>query len=108
MTASRGLLAAGELVGDKLPGFGSRTSAVQFTGRVASGALCGAAIGLPRNAVGGMAAGMAGAVMGTLTSAAVRSALARRLGADIPAALLEDAAILGGMSLLVRSRTARV
>ncbi len=107
--AGLALLAVGELVGDKLPGLGSRTSAGQFAGRVASGALCGAAIGLPRNAVGGMSAGVAGAVLGTLVSAGARSALARRLGMDLPAAMVEDAAVLAGAALLMQglSRRAR-
>ena len=94
--------AAGELVGDKLP-IGSRTSSVQLSGRLLSGALCGAAIGLPRDPVAGLLVGMAGAAAGAFTTAALRTALARRLGADLPAALLEDAAAMTGAVLLRRS-----
>ncbi len=39
-----GIAALGELVGDKLPQIPSRTALAPFVGRVASGALCGAAV----------------------------------------------------------------
>ncbi len=94
------MLAAGEFASDKLPGMGSRTTPFQFTGRLTSGAVCGAAVGLPRNAPAGMAAGVAGAALGTLVTALARSGLAKRLGADLPAALLEDAAVVGSAALL--------
>ena len=94
--------AAAELIGDKLP-IGSRTSAGQLAGRLLSGAVCGALIGLPRAAAGGMAAGLAGAAIGTFATAGLRSALARGFGADMPAALLEDAAAVTGAVLLRRS-----
>jgi uncharacterized membrane protein len=56
-----------------------------------SGALCGATIGVARNAMVPMAVlGAAGAVAGTLGGAAVRSKLAALFHRDLPAALVED------------------
>lgn len=43
------LLAIGELIADKLPKAPSRKAPVGFIGRVASGALCGAAIGVSQS-----------------------------------------------------------
>ncbi len=94
--------AAAELVGDKLP-IGSRTSAGQLAGPLLSGGLCGAAIGLPRDAAIGLLVGMAGAAAGAFATAAARTAIARRLGADLPAGLLEDTAAMTGAVLLRRS-----
>ena len=102
VTAILTAAAAGEMLTDKLP-IGSRTSAVQLAARLLSGGVCGAAIGLPRNPAGGLLAGMAGAAAGAFATAALRSALARRLGADLPAAVLEDAAVVTGAALLLRS-----
>ncbi|WP_218617018.1 hypothetical protein [[Phormidium ambiguum] IAM M-71] len=51
---------------------------------------------------GGLVAGIVGAVIGTLGGAAVRSQLATAFGRDLPAALLEDAAAIGGAILVVR------
>jgi uncharacterized membrane protein len=87
--------ALAELVADKLPKAGSRKAPGPFLARVVTGALSGAAVGASG---GGLAAGLilgaAGAVAGTLGGYALRARLARAIGRDLPAALLEDAAAI--------------
>src|SRR6185503_16142583 len=102
-------LALGELVGDKLPTTPSRTNPGPFAARVMSGALCGAAIGSAGGSLSkGLIAGAAGGAVGTLALRALRGLLAGALGRDLPAALLEDAAAIGGGLLLVhRARGVR-
>ena len=96
------LLAAFELVADKLPSTGSRKSPAQFGARLLSGAVSGAALGsLGHMLLFGLAAGVAGAVIGTLGGAALRGRLAGAFGRDLPAALLEDALAVGGALLIM-------
>lgn len=96
------LAAVAELVTDQLPSTPSRKVPPQFAARVISGALCGAAVGSSSGSwIVGLVAGAIGAVVGTLGGAAARGALARRLGSDRPAALIEDAvAILGAIAIV--------
>ncbi len=95
-------LAVLELVGDQLPQTPSRKVPVQFGTRIASGAFCGAAIGMLGGAwIGGAIAGAIGAVIGTLGGADVRARLAKAFGKDLPAALIEDAVAIGGAALIV-------
>ena len=95
-------LALGELVTDKLPSTPSRKIPVQFGARIFSGALCGAALGVPSDAMmAGLLLGAVGAVIGTLGGAAARGRLAAAFGNDLPAALLEDVVAVGGAILLV-------
>ncbi|WP_407521414.1 DUF4126 domain-containing protein [Methylobacterium oryzisoli] len=99
-------LALVEFVTDQLPATPSRTVPVQFGARLASGALCGAAVGLPEGQLaGGLIAGVIGAVIGTLGGAAARGRLAAALGRDRPAAILEDvvAIILAALVVWVLS-----
>ena len=95
--------ALAELVADKLPKAGSRKAPGPFLARVVTGALSGAAVGASG---GGLAAGLilgaAGAVAGTLGGYALRARLARAIGRDLPAALLEDAAAILLAILAVR------
>jgi uncharacterized membrane protein len=51
----------------------------------------------------GAVVGAAGAVIGTLAGAKVRSALARTFGRDAPAALIEDVVAVAGAALIVVS-----
>jgi uncharacterized membrane protein len=97
------LLAAAELVTDQLPSTPSRKVPVQFGARIVSGALCGAAIGIPGGQwLGGLGAGAVGAVLGTLGGYELRSRLVAATGGrDLPIALLEDAIAIGGASLIV-------
>lgn len=86
------VLAAGELIADKLSSTPSRTVPVQFGARLASGGLSGAAIGAGAGAIpGGLIAGVLGAILGTIEGRAVRGRLAVAFHRDPPAALLEDA-----------------
>jgi uncharacterized membrane protein len=77
---------------------------MQFGARLLSGAICGAAIGWPRAALlGGLLAGIAGAVIGTLGGHAFRRRLAAVFKKDPPAAFIEDALAIGGAWLIVQS-----
>jgi uncharacterized membrane protein len=90
------LLAIGELVNDKLPKTPSRLIPPQFITRIVTSALCGLAIGLSGNQmIVGLVAGVLGVVAGTFGGAKARGLLARNLGCDLPAALLEDIAAVG-------------
>ncbi len=96
------VLAIGELISDQLPRTPSRKVPVQFGGRLVSGALCGAALGFAAGSwIGGMGAGLIGAVIGTLGGAAARARLAQTFGRDLPAALIEDAIAIAGALLVV-------
>lgn len=96
------LFALVELVTDQLPSTPSRTVPVQFGTRIMTGALSGAAIGASGgNITGGLIAGSIGAIIGTLGGRAFRAKLATAFGSDRPAALIEDAAAIGGALLIV-------
>jgi uncharacterized membrane protein len=96
------LLALGEFVADQLPSTPSRTVPMQFAARLLSGAICGAAIGFPHHAaLGGLIAGIFGAVVGTLGGRAFRARLAASFKKDPPAAVVEDAIAIGGALLTV-------
>ena len=98
-------LAIAELVTDKLPITSSRRVPVQFGARLVSGGFCGAAIGLAEGApVAGSVAGVIGAVIGTLGGSAARGRLAKGLGGDLPAGLIEDAVAAGGAVLTLAAR----
>lgn len=98
------LLAIVEFVTDQLPQTPSRKVPQQFGARIISGALCGATIGAAGGSlIGGLVAGAVGAVIGTLGGAAARGALARALGKDLPAALIEDVVAVVGAYFIVSS-----
>ena len=95
------LLAIVELITDQLPSTPSRTVPIQFGGRIATGALAGAAIGTAGGAmVGGLLAGIVGAVIGTLGGRTLRARLASAFGSDRPAAFIEDAVAIVGALLI--------
>jgi uncharacterized membrane protein len=102
-----GLAAVGEYVGDKLPQTPSRLQPAPLGGRIAFGALTGAAscraAGLSPT-VGG-ALGALGALGGSAAGFALRTIIGPRLGfPDLPLALLEDAvAIVGAYGLVQQS-----
>jgi uncharacterized membrane protein len=98
------VLALGELIQDKLPKTPSRKVPPQFIARVVSGAFSGAVLGAARQSlVGGLIAGAIGAVAGTLGGSAVRGALSKIAGKDLPIALLEDlVAIFGALFIVSR------
>ena len=96
------LLAIVELITDQLPQTPSRKVPVQFSARLVSGGLCGAALTASHQAlVAGLVLGLVGAVLGTLGGAMVRASLARSFGRDLPAALIEDLVAVGGAVLIV-------
>jgi uncharacterized membrane protein len=98
------LLAIGEYVADKLPTTPSRKSPPGFIGRMISGALCGAAIGLAASSLPlCLAAGVAGAVIGSFGGYAARMGLCRAFGTDLPAALVEDLAAIGVAAFVAAS-----
>jgi len=96
------VLAIGELITDQLPQTPSRKVPVQFGTRLVAGGLTGAALAAPSGQlVAGLAAGVVGALMGTLGGAAARARLAQAFGRDLPAALIEDAvAVLGALCIV--------
>ena len=96
-------VAAGfEFISDKLPKTPSRKVPLQFGARVLMGGLAGAAVGASAGALAiGAVLGVVGAVAGTYGGAAARGWLAGRLGRDLPAALIEDVAAVGGAALIV-------
>lgn len=96
------LIAAGELLNDKLPKTPSRKVPVAFGARIASGGLAGAAVGLSAGApIPGLVLGVVGAVIGTLGGAWARGRLAAAFGRDLPAALVEDVVAVAGAALIV-------
>lgn len=93
-----------ELIGDQLPSTPSRKVPVQFATRLLMGALAGGGIGAAGGSlVAGLVAGIVGAVIGTYGGAALRAAVARGFGRDLPAALIEDVLAIGGAFLIVRA-----
>ena len=94
-------LALVELVTDQLPSTPSRTVPIQFGARIVMGAFSGAAVGAAGGSwVGGLLAGAAGAVVGTLGGRASRVKLAATFGSDHPAAFTEDAVAIA-VTLLI-------
>ena len=91
------LLAMGELYGDKQPDAGNRTNPIALIGRIAVGALAGAALalGAQAGASGPMAAvaGGVGAAIGTFLTFRARAGLIERHG-RLVGALIEDAFVI--------------
>ena len=96
------ILAIVELIGDQLPSTPSRKVPMQFGGRVVMGAIAGALL-LPGSWIVGLIIGAIGAVLGTLGGAEVRSMLAKVLGRDLFAALIEDIVAVAAALLIVHS-----
>jgi uncharacterized membrane protein len=106
-TSAFGLLAIGELIGDKLPMVPSRKTPVAFLGRIGLGALCGGALSAPKGRLlVGLLGGSLGAVLGTVLGYEFRRRLAKALGGvDFPVALLEDAVAVGTTLWIVTEST---
>lgn len=99
------VLAIVELIADKLPKTPSRKAPPAFIVRIVSGGLCGAALGTADDAlIGGLVAGVLGAVAGTLGGYELRTRLVKVIGGnDVPIALLEDAiAIIAAIWIVSR------
>ena len=101
------ILAAGELVLDKLPSTPSRKAPGPFAGRVVLGALCGAALcATAGHIVPGAVLGALGGMAGTFGGYEARRRLVAALGVpDFVVAVAEDVVAIGG-SLFVVSRFA--
>lgn len=97
------VLAIGEFIGDKSSAAPDRRKLSPFAGRMLSGAICGAVSSPPGWQLRAAAAGAAGALVGTLGGAKLRTGLARVFGRDMPAALIEDATALIGAILITRT-----
>ena len=98
------VLAAGELIGDKLPNAPNRTAPPQFISRIAMGVTCGAVVseveGQPK-AIGAVLGGL-GTIAGTLLFFNYRRYLDHDLGIpDTVGALVEDALTIGAGLALV-------
>jgi uncharacterized membrane protein len=97
------LAAAAELVTDQLPSTPSRKVPPQFGARLVMGGVCGAALAIPAGLwLGGLFAGLVGAVIGTLGGARARAWLAKAFASDRPAAIIEDIVAIIGAYLIVR------
>lgn len=101
------LLAAGELVADKLPGTPDRIAPPVLLGRLLSGALVGAAWYRSHHgsALGGGVLGAAAAFAATIVSYALRTGISEKSG--VPTALVgvgEDALVLAGGAALLRGQ----
>jgi len=92
------VVAAGELIGDKLPTAPSRLEPLPLLGRVAFGAVAGGLLStrLGGEAMPGVGAGATGAVVGTIAFGEARLALTRLTGLpDVVFAVAEDALAVG-------------
>jgi uncharacterized membrane protein len=99
------VLAVLELVNDQRPSTPSRKAPSQFGTRIVAAALSGATIGAHGSMwVGGLIAGVIGAVIGTFGGYEARKRLVAATGGrDLPIALVEDAVAVFGALLIVRA-----
>lgn len=90
------VFALGEYIGDTLPNTPSRTAPVPLAARIVFGGLCGAlaAHGILEPAIGGALFGVLGALIGSYGGYQLRMRAARRVGKDLPVALIESALTL--------------
>lgn len=99
------LLAAGELIADKLPGTADRTGFPQLLGRLGSGAVTGAAIAQAEGQTAriGAVLGGLGALLGTYAFFRLRHWLTAEGGLpDAVVALAEDALAVGAGLLILK------
>jgi uncharacterized membrane protein len=88
-------LALFEFYSDKKASTPSRKVPMQFSARILTGALAGGTLGAVQNAATvGAAVAVIGAICGTIGGAWARRKMARILGADMPAAAIEDVSCL--------------
>ena len=103
-------LAAGEMVADKLPFIPNRTDPGPLAGRIASGALCGAAIcsAKRRSAMAGAILGGLAAIGGAFLGYHLRRRAVQNRGLpDLVCAFAEDFVAVGGGTAVVSSVTRR-
>lgn len=102
------LMAGGELIGDKLPNAPNRTSPSALSGRIATGALSGAALSEVdgQSSAYGALFGALGALAGTVAFFHLRTWLNHEKGIpDIAVALVEDALTVGAGWVIVEGST---
>ncbi len=94
-------LAIAELIADKLPFTPNRLNAGPLASRIASGAICGAAVcgAVKRPLAEGALLGGLGAIAGALAGYHVRKRLSRETP-DFAVGLLEDALAIGGGAVI--------
>jgi len=100
------LAAAGEMIVDKLPFIPARTSAPAISGRIASGALVGAAVAARqrKGLVAGAIAGAVGATASSFVMQHARAFVGKKLGVpDFPVAIAEDVLTIGLGNALARA-----
>ena len=97
------VLAVFELVADKLPKVPDRTSLPALMVRILTGGFCGAAIATSAGQDAGLGAalGGVGAIVGAFGGYRVRARLAKAIGRDLPAALIEDLVVVGASVWIV-------
>jgi uncharacterized membrane protein len=101
-TRAVSLLAAGELVGDKLPKTPPRTQPPALVGRLGAGATSAAALAQRAGEAPLLPAvlGAAGALAWSYAGVAARAAAAAKAGSDLPGAVVEDALCVAGAAAL--------
>lgn len=98
------LLAAGEMMADKLPALPARTEPMPLAGRLMSGALVGAAICSGRRRVACTLAGAAGAVAASFALTQLRVLATRQRIPNAAAGFVEDALAIGAGLLLLKTQ----
>ena len=101
VTAGAAALAAGELVGDKLPSAPDRIVPSGMIVRAVTGAVAGMSLAPHRQRVAAALLGAGGAVGASYLTFALRMRAMKRFG-QVPTGLVEDALMLGSTLLLVR------
>lgn len=98
------LLAAGEVVGDKLPATPSRLEPLRIGFRLVGGGAAGGLLGhrYGTSVVSAALAGVVGATIGSLAGARWRAFAADRSGSDLPGAFAEGAAVVALAVVAVR------
>jgi len=91
------LMVLGEYVGDTLPRTPARITAFPLAARLVFGSFAGAlaANAMQEPVAGGVLFGLLGAAIGSYGGYRLRTVCARRVGRDLPVALLESALALG-------------
>ena len=93
-------LAAGELLGDKMPSAPDRIIAPGLAARVVTGAVAGAALAPRQQQYAGALLGAAGALVAAFVTFEARMVAMRRHG-QTPTGLVEDALMLGATAWIV-------
>jgi uncharacterized membrane protein len=97
------MLAAAEMLADKLPFMPDRKAPPAFAWRLVAGALSAAAVTSEQDSLAlSVLAGTAGAVTGTLGGSALRARLVELFDHDLPAALVEDVLVVTLAALAAR------